>query len=153
MPSVGTLFVRIISAHCQAWWAMGGNLVMYSQVFGRQSGSAAADKLFCSRTSQPLLSDLCHRNTRFIRSRTLVSMEKGISLSNRLLSELRILISIAEEPSNGFITDRHTLQKYWVILEFERWMLIHSIAHVCLPSGCIKCASVSERSSRHRLWI
>jgi hypothetical protein len=47
-------------------------------------------------------------------------MEKGMPLSNRLHSELTIPISIAGESSDGFITDRQTLQKYLVLLEFER---------------------------------
>jgi hypothetical protein len=112
MPWVGVVFVRIISAPCQASWAMVGNLVMYAQVFRRLSVAAAnGDKFFCSRTSQALIYDLCHCNTRLVRSATLINMEKGISLSNRLHSELRISISIADESSDGFITDRQTLQK------------------------------------------
>jgi len=47
-------------------------------------------------------------------------MEKGIEFRNRLHLELRFLISIADGPSDGFITDRQALQKYLVIFEFER---------------------------------
>jgi len=121
MPWIGAASVRIISAHCQAWWIMGGNLAMYRRIFRLRSVAAAnGEKVFCPQTSEAVMYDLCHRNTRLARSATLISMEKGMPLSNRLHSELRIPISIADESSDGFITDRQTLQKYLVIFEFER---------------------------------
>jgi hypothetical protein len=100
---------------------MVSDLVVDLQLFRRLSaGAPKGDKLVCLRTSQASMSDLRHRNTRLVRSATLISMEKDISLSNRLHSELRILISIADESSDGFITDLQTLQKYLVIFEFEK---------------------------------
>jgi hypothetical protein len=154
MPWLSTLLVRIISAHCQTGWAMVGRLVIDSHVFRRLSIAAVnGDKLFCPQTTQASMCNLCHCNTCLVRTATPARMEKGIKFRNRLHSELRFLISIADGPSDRFITDRQALQKYLARFEFERWKLISSIVDRCLSPDCMQRASGSDQLSRYRLWI